>query len=50
MKLSIIIINYNTFNLTCQCIKSIEEKCIEIRKEIKRYKEILKQIEQKLNE
>ena len=37
----------------CKMIGDIpftEEKCIEIRKEIKRYKEILKQIEQKLNE
>lgn len=38
---------------SCKMIGDIpftEEKCIEIRKEIKRYKEILKQIEQKLNE
>ena len=37
----------------CKMIGDIpftEEKCIEIRKEIKQYKDILKQIEQKLNE
>lgn len=34
MQLSIIIINYNTFNLTCRCIASIHEKLMEVDYEI----------------
>ena len=34
MQLSIIIINYNTFNLTCNCLQSINEKLIEMDYEI----------------
>ena len=34
MQLSIIIINYNTFNLTCRCIASIHEKLMEVNYEI----------------
>ena len=34
MQLSIIIINYNTFNLTCSCIASIHEKLMEVDYEI----------------
>jgi len=34
MQLSIIIINYNTFNLTCKCITSIHEKLIGVEYEI----------------
>ena len=34
MQLSIIIINYNTFQLTCNCIKSIKEKLIDLTYEI----------------
>lgn len=34
MQLSIIIINYNTFNLTCSCIASIHEKLKEVEYEI----------------
>ncbi len=34
MELSIIIINYNTFELTCKCIASIQEKLLEVDYEI----------------
>ncbi len=34
MQLSVIIINYNTFQLTCQCIQSIHEKLIDVEYEI----------------
>ena len=34
MQLSIIIINYNTFTLTCNCIQSIEDKVKDIDYEI----------------
>ena len=34
MQLSIIIINYNTFQLTCNCIRSIKEKLIDLTYEI----------------
>jgi len=34
LELSIIIINYNTFQLTCNCIKSIEEKLKDVNYEI----------------
>ena len=34
MQLSIIIINYNTFTLTCNCIQSIHEKLVEVEYEI----------------
>ena len=34
MQLSIIIINYNTFQLTCNCIASIKEKVLEVDYEI----------------
>jgi hypothetical protein len=34
MQLSIIIINYNTFTLTCNCIASIREKLKEVDYEI----------------
>ena len=34
MQLSIIIINYNTFQLTCNCIQSIYEKLIDVEYEI----------------
>lgn len=34
MTLSIVIVNYNTFQLTSQCIASIEEKCIDLDYEI----------------
>ncbi|MEN9570173.1 MAG: hypothetical protein RL172_1404, partial [Bacteroidota bacterium] len=34
MELSIVIINYNTFQLTCNCIASIKEKLLEVQYEI----------------
>jgi GT2 family glycosyltransferase len=34
MQLSIIIINYNTFQLTCNCIASLKEKLLEVEYEI----------------
>ena len=34
MQLSIIIINYNTFQLTCNCIASIKEKLVDVEYEI----------------
>jgi GT2 family glycosyltransferase len=34
MQLSIIIINYNTFQLTCNCIRSIKEKLVDLSYEI----------------
>ena len=34
MQLSIIIINYNTYNLTCKCIASIKEKLLDVEYEI----------------
>src|SRR5258708_6435494 len=34
MQLSIIIINYNTFQFTCNCIQSIHEKLIDVEYEI----------------
>jgi GT2 family glycosyltransferase len=34
MELSIIIINYNTFQLTCNCIRSLHEKLLEVDYEI----------------
>ncbi len=34
MQLSIIIINYNTFKLTCNCIKSLHEKLLDLSYEI----------------
>lgn len=34
MQLSIIIINYNTFSLTCKCIASIREKLLDVEYEI----------------
>ncbi|UAY53125.1 glycosyltransferase family 2 protein [Ferruginibacter albus] len=34
MELSVIIINYNTFQLTCNCIQSIQEKLIDVDYEI----------------
>jgi GT2 family glycosyltransferase len=34
MQLSIIIINYNTFALTCKCIESILDKCVDVDYEI----------------
>jgi len=34
MQLSIIIINYNTFQLTCNCIRSIKEKLLDLTYEI----------------
>ena len=34
MQLSIIIINYNTFRLTCNCIQSIQEKLVDLEYEI----------------
>lgn len=34
MELSIIIINYNTFQLTCNCIASIQEKLLDVEYEI----------------
>ncbi|HUS02661.1 MAG TPA: glycosyltransferase, partial [Chitinophagaceae bacterium] len=34
MQLSIIIINYNTFQLTCNCIRSIKEKLVDLTYEI----------------
>jgi GT2 family glycosyltransferase len=34
MELSIIILNYNTFELTCNCIRSIKEKTIGVRYEL----------------
>lgn len=34
MQLSIIIINYNTFQLTCNCIQSIKEKVVDLSYEI----------------
>jgi GT2 family glycosyltransferase len=34
MQLSIIIINYNTFTLTCNCIASVQEKLVDVEYEI----------------
>jgi GT2 family glycosyltransferase len=34
MQLSIIMINYNTFTLTCNCIQSIREKLVDVEYEV----------------